>query len=145
MPFADLPGLRLYYESRGAGTPLVLLSGTGETGDHWHVFQAPAFSQAHQVITFDYRGLGQSDKPDAPYSTRQFAADAAGLLEALGPHPRPLLGPSMGGRTWRARTSGPRPRPAPPGPTCSASAARSRRAPSRRCARTCGTSSPGSS
>ena len=98
MPFARANDIQMYYECHGEGEALMLLSGTGETGDHWHVFQAPAFSEAHQVITFDYRGLGQSDKPDAPYSTRQFAADAAGLLEALVLDRAHFMGHSMGGR-----------------------------------------------
>jgi pimeloyl-ACP methyl ester carboxylesterase len=98
MPFAQVNDVRLYYEGHGEGQALLLLSGTGETGDHWHVFQVPAFSQAYRVITFDYRGVGRSDKPDAPYSTRQFAADAAGLLAALGVERAHVMGHSMGGR-----------------------------------------------
>ncbi|MFQ5855423.1 MAG: alpha/beta hydrolase [Anaerolineae bacterium] len=98
MPFAQVNDIRLYYETHGEGEALMLLSGTGMSGDHWHVFQVPAFSQAYQVITFDYRGVGQSDKPDAPYSTRLFAADAVGLLDALGVERAHVMGHSMGGR-----------------------------------------------
>lgn len=104
MPFARANGIQLYYECHGEGQALLLLSGTGETGDHWHVFQTPAFAQVFRVITFDYRGVGQSDKPDAPYSTRRFAADALGLLDALGIERAHVMGHSMGGRVaqWMA-------------------------------------------
>jgi len=104
MPFARANDIQMYYECHGEGEALMLLSGTGETGDNWRIFQAPAFAQEYQVITFDYRGVGQSDKPDAPYSTRQFAADAVGLLDALGIESAHVMGHSMGGRVaqWMA-------------------------------------------
>ncbi len=104
MPFAQVNDIRLYYDCHGEGGALLLLSGTGETGDNWRIFQVPAFSRAHQVITFDYRGVGKSDKPDVPYSTRQFAADAVGLLDALGVERAHVMGHSMGGRVaqWMA-------------------------------------------
>lgn len=104
MPFAQVGNIQLYYETHGAGEALLLLSGTGESGDAWHAFQVPAFSQEYQVITFDYRGVGQSDKPDVPYSTRLFAADAIGLLDAINVEQAHVMGHSMGGRVaqWLA-------------------------------------------
>jgi pimeloyl-ACP methyl ester carboxylesterase len=70
----------------------------GFGGDHqaWG-FQVPAFAGSHRVIAFDNRGAGQTDAPDQPYSTRQMAADTAGLMGALGIERAHVIGVSMGG------------------------------------------------
>ena len=44
-------------------------------GWHWNV---DGFARTFRTIAFDNRGVGQSDKPDAPYSMPMFADDAAG-------------------------------------------------------------------
>ena len=98
MPLAQVNEVNLYYEVHGQGEPLLLISGTGATCDGWRMFQVPAFAQAFRVIIFDHRGVGQSDKPDEPYSTRGFAADAVDLLDTLGIEKAHLIGHSMGGR-----------------------------------------------
>ena len=99
MPFAQLDDLKLYYEVSGDGPPLLLIAGTGYAGKTWHTGVAERFVQAgFKVITYDHRGLGQSDKPDVPYSTRLFAADAVELLNMLGVARPNILGHSMGGR-----------------------------------------------
>lgn len=104
---AQVNDIRMYYEVHGKGDTLMLISGTGGTCDTWRYFQVPAFSQDYQVIIFDHRGVGRSDKPDEPYSTRGFAADAAGLLDALGIEQAHVMGHSMGGRVaqWMALDS----------------------------------------
>lgn len=103
MPLANVNGIRMYYETfgknaSGSGEALMLVSGTGGACDSWRPYQVPAFSRDYQVIIFDHRGVGRSDKPDEPYSTRGFAADAVGLLDALGIENAHFLGHSMGGR-----------------------------------------------
>ena len=49
------------------------------------------------MITFDNRGVGQSDKPEGPYTAQMLAADTAGLLEALQIEKAIIVGHSMGG------------------------------------------------
>jgi pimeloyl-ACP methyl ester carboxylesterase len=88
----------LYYEVYGEGDPLVLIAGTGISLAPWRVFQVPEFSKYYQVLIYDHRGLGRSDKPDEPYSTRLFAKDCAGLMDALGIKKAHIMGHSMGGR-----------------------------------------------
>jgi pimeloyl-ACP methyl ester carboxylesterase len=89
-------GINLNYIEVGTGDPLLLIMGFG--GDHlaW-AFQVPVFAARFRVISFDNRGVGQSDVPDVPYSTRMMADDAVGLLDALGVERAHVLGVSMGG------------------------------------------------
>lgn len=98
MPLAQVNGLNFHYEWHGSGETLVLVSGTGMSGEHWKIFQVPDLSKCFQVLTWDHRGTGQSDKPDVHYSTRMFADDCVGLLSFLGVERAHFLGHSMGGR-----------------------------------------------
>ena len=94
MPYASAGGIRLYYESAGEGTPLIL-HGHGHSG--WMVFQIPYFSQFYRVITFDRRGTGRSDDPPAPWSMEGFAADLRNLMDALDIDKAIVGGNSLGG------------------------------------------------
>ena len=105
MPYAQAGEVRLYYESFGRGVPFLFVSGTGWPGEPWKLKQVPAFIDRYQVIVYDHRGVGKSDVPAGYYSTRQFAQDAANLLDALGINePAHIIGHSMGGRVcqWLA-------------------------------------------
>src|SRR5438067_11852527 len=73
---------RLYYETHGAGLPVVSLHGLSGTHDLWK-YQVPALAPRYQAITVDLRGHGQSDKPPGPYSIGGFAEDVLGLLDYL--------------------------------------------------------------
>jgi pimeloyl-ACP methyl ester carboxylesterase len=96
--------VQLYYELYGQGDPLVLIAGTGISCAPWRLLQVPEFSRHYRVLIYDHRGLGRSDKPDMPYSTRLFARDCAALMDALGIARAHVLGHSMGGRVaqWLA-------------------------------------------
>ena len=72
MPVSDANGLSIYYEIAGSGDPLLFISGTG--GDlrvRPNVFDSPLAS-AYKVLSFDQRGLGQTDKPAAQYSMADY-------------------------------------------------------------------------
>jgi pimeloyl-ACP methyl ester carboxylesterase len=94
----NVNGVNLYYELYGKGDPLVLVAGTGISLAPWRVFQVPEFSKHYQVLIYDHRGLGRSDKPDVPYSTRGFAQDCVALMDALEIKRAHVMGHSMGGR-----------------------------------------------
>ncbi len=97
MPYQEINGIRLRYETWGVGeTPLLLLHGLGSSADDWFM-QLPAFAPYFRCVAVDLRGHGLSDKPDGPYSVALFAADAAALLSALGAAPAHVLGLSLGG------------------------------------------------
>jgi pimeloyl-ACP methyl ester carboxylesterase len=96
MPKATSNGIELYYEIHGSGKPLVLISGLGYSLWQWHKM-VPFLAEYFQVITFDNRGVGQSDKPAGPYTSQMLAADTVGLLDALHIEKAIVMGHSMGG------------------------------------------------
>ena len=96
MPKVHTNGIELYYEVQGAGKPLVLISGLGYSLWQWHRM-VPLLAEHFQVVTFDNRGVGQSDKPAGPYTAQMLAADTADLLDALNIEKAVILGHSMGG------------------------------------------------
>lgn len=96
MPIAKISGLNISYKVEGEGEPLVMIQGLGSGKGGW-LFQVPAFKKHYQVITFDNRGVGESDKPEGPYSMKGMATDTVGLMEYLGIKKAHILGISMGG------------------------------------------------
>ena len=96
MPTAKVGDINIYYESHGDGEPLLLINGYGQYSGQWASL-IPRLSREYRVIVFDNRGTGQSDKPDIPYTTKMMAADARGLLDAIGVDRAHVFGVSMGG------------------------------------------------
>ncbi len=96
MPYAKVNGIKIYYEIYGEGDPILLIGGLGSQIQSWTV-QIPIYSKHFQVIVFDNRGAGKSDKPDVPYTTELMADDASMLLDALGIESAHIAGKSMGG------------------------------------------------
>ena len=84
------------YEIVGSGKTLVLIHGLGGNTQTWDT-QVPILSRHYQVLTWDVRGHGQSDKPDGDYSAELFASDLAAFLRALRIGSAFVLGHSMGG------------------------------------------------
>jgi len=96
MPKTNANGINIYYEIHGSGEPLVLINGLGYDLWMWH--KMVSFLAKHfQVITFDNRGIGQTDQPKGLYSAEMLADDLAGLLEELGVPQAAVMGHSMGG------------------------------------------------
>ena len=97
MPFVDVRHIRIYYEIHGKGPRLLFLNGTG--GDlrcKPSIFDSPLAAQ-FEILAHDQRGLGQTDRPDIPYTMADYAMDADALLEALGWDRCNVLGFSFGG------------------------------------------------
>lgn len=95
MPFAIAEGLKIAYEARGAGEPVVFLHGVGSDRTVW-ADQLAAFSDRYQAIALDFRGHGESDVP-AEITREGFARDVNAVLDALLLPKAHLVGLSMGG------------------------------------------------
>lgn len=89
-------GINIQYDVQGAGKPLVLISGLGYPAWQWKRM-LPYLTPNFQVVTFDNRGVGGTDKPAGPYNAGLLAADTAALLDALGISSAVVMGHSMGG------------------------------------------------
>ena len=85
--YLDRGGVQVYYESYGTAGPVILLLPGWEIlhSRSWK-FQIPYLARHGQVVTFDPRGNGRSDRPPdaAAYNRREFAADALAVLDAVG-------------------------------------------------------------
>ena len=99
MPYVNASdGCRIYYEEEGTGEPLLLIAGAGAGLDMWTEVR-PSFERRHRVLTYDHRGVGNSDAPTEPaYSVDMFAADAVAVLDAAGVPRAHVYRGSLGGR-----------------------------------------------
>jgi pimeloyl-ACP methyl ester carboxylesterase len=97
MPTTKVEGVSLHYEIQGSGDPILMVMGLGASSASWDPQLIAQLARAFQVITYDNRGTGLSDKPDMPYSLAMFASDAAALIDAIGLNRVHLFGVSMGG------------------------------------------------
>jgi len=98
-------GIHIYYESFGdPGRPAVfLIIGLEEQCTLWHdAFLMPVVEAGYRVVRFDNRDTGLSTwiedwDEGNPYTLEDMAADALGLLNALGVEQAHWVGASMGG------------------------------------------------
>jgi 3-oxoadipate enol-lactonase len=99
MPYAQLDdGSRLYYELSGReDVPVVLQLGGGLFGRHNFGLVNDGFRERFRLLSFDARGYGASDHPRERYTIEGWAADAAGLVDAVGLDRVFVHGTSMGG------------------------------------------------
>ncbi|MEO9891351.1 alpha/beta hydrolase [Aurantibacter sp.] len=96
--YAEVNGVKLYYEIQGEGEPLVLLHGNTMTIDMWKPW-LDDLSKSNKVITVDLRGHGKSTNPTDIISHREHALDIYGLLEELEIEKFSAMGFSSGGMT----------------------------------------------
>ena len=97
MPFAKIRDIQMYFEIRGSGPRLLFINGTG--GDlrrEPSIFDSP-LTEEFELLAYDQRGLGQTDRPDIRYTMADYAMDTDALLEAVGWESCNVLGVSFGG------------------------------------------------
>ena len=93
-------GLTIHVETRGRGSPLVLLHGFTGSSRTWHALGA-ALEDRFTTIAVDLPGHGRSGAPADParYAIARFGDDLARVLDALRVDRVAILGYSFGGRT----------------------------------------------
>ena len=99
MPYATADdGVRLYWEERGSGHPLLFVHEFA--GDHRSFApQVEHFRGRYRCLVYDARGYPPSDVPadEAAYSQLRAVADAVTVLDAAGVERAHVVGVSMGG------------------------------------------------
>ena len=88
--------MRIAWERRGAGEPLLLIHGLGYARWGWEPV-LPGLAERFDVILFDNRGIGGSDAPPGPYTAAEMAADAVQVLDESGVERAHVVGTSLGG------------------------------------------------
>lgn len=97
--YADINGIKMYYEIHGSGYPLVLLHGGGSTIKTTFGTILPELAKTHQVIAVELQAHGHTSDRDAPETFDQDAADVAELLKQLNIAKADIFGFSNGGQT----------------------------------------------
>ena len=96
MPFVERPGVKVYYQSRGQGVPVLMLQGVGVVGEGWRP-QADELAGTYHVAVVDNRGIGQSLPCTSTISIAAMADDALAVMDQLGWDSVHVMGHSMGG------------------------------------------------
>jgi pimeloyl-ACP methyl ester carboxylesterase len=94
--YADVNGIKLYYEVFGTGEPLVLLHG-GLGATSMFGPNLAALAEGRQVIGVDLQGHGRTADIDRPISPELMAEDIAALIKHLELERPDLMGYSLGG------------------------------------------------
>jgi pimeloyl-ACP methyl ester carboxylesterase len=94
--YADVNGIKLYYEIHGAGEPLILLHGGLGVIEMFGPNLA-ALAERRQVVGVDLQGHGRTADIDRPLSVELMAGDIAALIKHLELERPDIMGYSLGG------------------------------------------------
>lgn len=97
--YAEVNGIKLYYEMYGEGQPLVLIHGGGSTIASSFGRVIPSLSKSHRVIAVELQNHGRSDARSVAETFEQDAEDVFGLMKKLNVNQANFLGFSNGGHT----------------------------------------------
>ena len=89
-------GCRLAYKLVGKGPPVLFIQGSGVHGSGWGP-QIEALSERYQCLSFDNRGIGESQPRGAAITVEQMAEDALVLMDTVGWSSAHVVGHSLGG------------------------------------------------
>lgn len=98
--YAAVDSLRMYYELRGAGQPLVLLHGGGSTIETTFGGVIDALAKTHRIIAIELQAAGHTnDVAGRPLTFERDADDVAGVLDVLHIASADVFGFSNGANT----------------------------------------------
>ena len=92
----DTKPARLNHVVEGEGPRVALVHGVGGVMQNWDGIAA-RLRERFQVVRYDLRGHGESEKRPGPYTLRDFVDDHTALLDRLGWDSAHLVGFSLGG------------------------------------------------
>jgi pimeloyl-ACP methyl ester carboxylesterase len=97
--YANVNGIKMYYEIHGEGKPLVLIHGGGSTIESNWGYVLPLLAKHYKVIAVELQAHGHTGDRNAPETFEQDAGDVAALLQQLNISKAYILGFSNGGST----------------------------------------------
>lgn len=97
--YADVNGIKMYYEIHGEGKPLVLIHGGGSTIESNWSQVLPMFASKYKVIAVELQAHGHTGDRNTPETFEQDADDVAALLKQLNIASASIFGFSNGGST----------------------------------------------
>jgi pimeloyl-ACP methyl ester carboxylesterase len=93
--YADVNGLKMYYEVYGKGDPLIVLPGA-----HMEILTMgkiiPMLAETHTVYALEFQGHGHTADIDRPITYQNLAGDVADFMEVVGLEKADVFGYSMG-------------------------------------------------
>jgi pimeloyl-ACP methyl ester carboxylesterase len=84
-----------YHRTGGQGPQMVLCHGVTDNGLCW-THLAQELEKNYDLIMYDVRGHGLSDKPETGYTLTELSREMAGFIESLGLEKPGVIGHSMG-------------------------------------------------
>ncbi len=81
--YAEIDGVRVRYEDRGEGPPVVLVHGFASSLENW-LTVTPTLQKRHRVLSMDLKGFGWTDRPEGDYSPPAEAKLVLDLMKARG-------------------------------------------------------------
>ena len=88
---------RLFTKISGTGRPVVLIHGWPLSADSWNAQATELVNNGFQVIAYDRRGFGRSDKSTTGYEYDTLADDLADVMRETEATDATIVGFSMGG------------------------------------------------
>ena len=90
-------GIKMHYAEQGdaSGAPVILLHGITDSWFSWSRV-LPRLDTKYRVYALDLRGHGDTDKPQAGYAMKDFAADVIAFMDAMKIKKAVIVGHSMG-------------------------------------------------
>ena len=97
MPYTRTTDINIHYQHRGTGCPVLFLGGVGgDLRSHPNVFDS-ILADNFDILAFDQRGTGLTDKPDLTCTMAQYAQDATAVMAAVNWDSAHVVGVSFGG------------------------------------------------
>ena len=98
MPYADIPGGRLWFKEIGRyGTPIVLLHAASGSTDSWELQEGPFTEAGYRCIAYDRKNWGRSETTDMSGEAGSASDDLEALANQLGLNRFHIVSTAAGG------------------------------------------------